>query len=161
MAPDTIIIGYGNIDRADDGAAFVVINELRRRLGVKPLEVGDTGLDNLQGHDDSIFIPQLTPEIMELFTGYDRMVFVDAHVGPDSEDISSSPVFPHYASSSFTHHMTPSAFLAYLKALYLCEPRAHVVSIRGHEFDFRQTLSRQTQALVQPAVDIILELMDR
>ncbi len=161
MPPNTIVIGYGNLDRADDGAAFVVINELRRRLGIETLEVGDTGLDDLKHHDDSIFVPQLMPEIMELLVGYDRMVLVDAHVGPDREELSCARVFPLYTSSSFTHHMTPSAFLAYLKTLYQCEPRAHLVSLRGHEFDFRQTLSHQTQALVQPAVDIILKLMDR
>jgi Ni,Fe-hydrogenase maturation factor len=139
MTAKTIIIGYGNIDRADDGAAFAVINELRRQLGVRILEEGDTGLDDLNNNTDSIFIPQLIPEIMEMVRAYNRIVFVDAHVSPDMEDLSCSPVLPEYSSTSFTHHMTPSLLVAYLEAMYQSEPEAHLVSVRGCEFDFRRT----------------------
>jgi hydrogenase maturation protease len=161
MISKTIVIGYGNIYRADDGVAFAVINELRRRLGQKMLEEGDTGLDDLGGENDSVFMSQLAPEIMELLTGYTRIVFVDAHVGPDMEDLSCLPVTPEYVASSFTHHMTPSALLAFLKTMYRCEPRAHLVSIRGYNFDFTRTFSPEVEALVQPAVNAILELIDR
>lgn len=161
MTSNTIIIGYGNIDRGDDGVAFAVINELRLQSGERILEEGDTGLDDLTREKDSVFIPQLMPEIMELLTGYGRLVFVDAHVGPDNEDLNCTRVFPQYVSSSFTHHMTPPAFLAFLKALYQCEPEAYLVSIRGHDFDFKRTLSPETQALVRPAVDAVLKRTDR
>jgi len=53
--PRTIIIGYGNIDRSDDGVACEVINLVRQNLGQKILEDGDTGLENLDGEIDSIF----------------------------------------------------------------------------------------------------------
>jgi len=161
MNSKTIIIGYGNIYRADDGVAFVVINELRRQLGQKLLEEGDTGLDELGGENDSIFLLQLVPEIMELLTGYNRIFFVDAHVGSDLEDLNCSPVTAQYISSSFTHHMTPSALLAFLKTMYQCEPEAHLVSICGYDFDFKPTLSPKVQALVQPAVDAILKVINQ
>ena len=160
MISKTIIIGYGNIDRADDGVAFAVINEVRRQMGQKMLEDGDTGLDELNDENDSIFLSQLVPEIMELLTGYDRIVFVDAHVGSDMEDLNCSPVLAQYISSSFTHHMTPSALLAFLKTMYQCEPEAYMVSIRGYDFDFKRTFSSRVQALVQPAVDAILKLIN-
>ena len=160
MNPKTIIIGYGNIYRADDGVAFAVINELRRQLGQKLLEEGDTGLDELNGENDSIFLLQLVPEIMELFAGYNRIIFVDAYVGSDMEDLNCSPVSAQYISSSFTHHMTPSALLAFLKSMYECVPQAHLVSIRGINFDFKRTFSPQVQALIQPAADTVFRLID-
>jgi hydrogenase maturation protease len=161
MKPKTIIIGYGNIDRADDGVAFAVINELRRQLGRKILEEGDTGLDELNNENDSIFLSQLVPEIMELLTGYNRIVFVDAHVGSDMEDLSLSPVVAQYISSSFTHHITPATLLAFLKTMYQCEPQAHLVSIRGYDFDFKRAFSPKVQALVLPAANSILKLMNQ
>jgi hydrogenase maturation protease len=161
MGLKTIIIGYGNLDRADDGVAFAVINEFRRLLGQNTLDEGETGLHDLNHENDSIFMSQLVPEIMEEVTCYNRIIFVDAHVGPDMEDLNCSPVFPQYVSSSFTHHMTPSAFLAFLETLYRCQPEAHLVSVRGHDFDFKRTLSSQVQALVKPAADAILKLIDR
>ena len=147
--------------RADDGVAFAVINELRRQLGQKLLEEGDTGLDELGGENDSIFLLQLIPEIMELLAGYNRIIFVDAHVGSDLEDLNCSPVSAQYVSSSFTHHMMPSALLAFLKTMYQSEPQAHMVSIRGYDFDFKPILSPKVQALVQPAVDAILKVIDQ
>jgi hydrogenase maturation protease len=161
MNSKTIIIGYGNIYRSDDGVAFTVINELRRQLGQKLLEEGDTGLDELGGENDSIFLLQLVPEIMELLTGYDKIIFVDAHVGSDLEALNCSPVEAQYISSSFTHHMMPAAISAFLKTMYHCEPKAHLASIRGYDFDFKRTLSPQVQALVQPAVDAILKVIDQ
>ena len=147
--------------RADDGVAFAVINELRRQLGQKLLEEGDTGLDELGGENDSIFLLQLIPEIMELLAGYNRIILVDAHVGSDLEDLNCSPVSAQYVSSSITHHMTPSALLAFLKTMYQSEPQAHMVSIRGYDFDFIRTLSSKVQALVQPAVDAIIKEIDQ
>jgi hydrogenase maturation protease len=158
--PGTIIVGYGNIYRSDDGVAFSVINELRRRLGHEPLEEGDTGLDNLNNENDSVFVSQLVPEIMELLARYTRILFVDAHVGPDMEELNVEPVAPEYVASSFTHHMTPSSLLAFLKTMYRSEPDAYLVSIRGHDFDLTQTLSPKTRALVKPAVEAIIQLIN-
>jgi len=63
----SLIIGYGNIDRADDGVAYDVINALRRRLGQEILHEGDTGLEDLGRPIDSVFLSQLAPELMEKY----------------------------------------------------------------------------------------------
>ena len=158
MSYKTIIIGYGNTDRADDGVAFSIVNELRDRLGQKKLDDGETGLDELNSENDSVFLSQLVPEIMELLRGYKRIIFVDAHVGSDRGDISCSPLSAQYVFSSFSHHMTPPTILAFLETMYQCQPEAHLVSISGCDFDFKRTLSPKVQALVNPAVEAILKL---
>ena len=157
--PRTLVIGFGNIDRADDGVAYSVINALRRRLGQKPLKEDETGLDELGAEVDSVFLSQLTPELMETLAGYRQVVFVDAHVYENADPLHCAPVSPEYTPSSFTHHLTPGAFLALLKALYRLEPAGHLVSIRGHDFDFHRNLSPETEALVGPAVEHILRLI--
>jgi hydrogenase maturation protease len=157
--PRTIVIGYGNIDRADDGAAYEVINALRLRLGQKILEDNDAGLDELGCDTDSVFLTQLVPEIMETLIAYDRIVFVDAHVGADLEDLNCILVLPEYVSSSFTHHMAPSSLLAFLQTLYQHKPECHLVSIRGYDFNFKRTLSPQVNILIKPAVEKILQLI--
>ena len=45
----TLVIGFGNIDRADDGVAYHVVNHLRRRLGKELLPEDETGLELLGG----------------------------------------------------------------------------------------------------------------
>jgi hydrogenase maturation protease len=157
--PRTIIIGYGNIDRSDDGVAYAIINLVRQNLGQNILEEGDTGLEELSGGIDSVFLPQLVPEIMELLKDYEQIIFVDAHAGVELEDLNCSRLSPQYVSSTFTHHMTPEALLAFLKTLYQHEPEAYLVSVRAHEFDFKRTFSPKTQSLLNPASEKIMQLM--
>ena len=155
----TLVIGFGNIDRADDGVAFQVINALRRRLGQKALSEEDTGLEELGAPVDSVFLSQLAPELMDTLTEYGQVIFVDAHVYETLEDLHCAPVVPEYAPSTFTHHLTPGALLALLKTLYGVEPAGHLVSIRGYDFDFHRNLSANTRALVESAADCILEIL--
>ena len=155
----TLVIGFGNIDRADDGVAFFVVNALRRRLGQEPLNEDETGLEELGAQVDSAFLSQLTPELLETVAGYRQVIFVDAHVYENVDALHCAPVSPENTPSTFTHHLTPAAFLALLKALYHSEPSGHLVSIRGYDFDFHRDLSAETEALVGPAVEHILRLL--
>jgi hydrogenase maturation protease len=155
-----LVIGFGNIDRADDGAAFFVINALRRRLGQNPLNEDETGLEELGAEIDSVFLSQLTPELLETLAAYQQVIFVDAHVYENVDALHCEPVSPEYTPSTFTHHLTPAAFLALLKALYHHEPAGHLVSLRGYDFDFHRRISAETEALVGPAVEYILRLVN-
>lgn len=154
----TLVIGYGNIDRADDGVAFCVINALRQRLGQKALSEDSTGLDELGAQVDSIFLVQLAPEIMDVLAGYRQVIFVDAHVYESLENLHCSPISPALAPAGFTHHMTPAMLIALLKYLDYPVPAGHLVSIRGYDFDFHRDLSAETRALVGPAAEYILRL---
>ena len=156
--PRTLVVGYGNLDRADDGVAYYVVNALRHRLGQEALGEDNTGLEELGAQVDSVFLAQLVPELMDTLVNYRQVIFVDAHVLEDVPDLHCAPVLPAYVSSAFTHHMTPAMLLALLKVLYQQEPRGHIVSIRGHDFDFCRGLSVATEALVQPAVECIIQL---
>ncbi|MCE5261903.1 MAG: hydrogenase maturation protease [Deltaproteobacteria bacterium] len=156
----TLIIGYGNIDRADDGVAHEVINTLRGRQDLEPLDEENTGLEELGKEVDSIFLSQLTPELMELMCDYDRVVFVDAHISEVTEDLNCTEVLPDYAPSSLTHHLTPGMLLALVRALYGREPVGHLVSIRGHDFGFHRGLSPETHILMGRAVDHLLRWLN-
>jgi hydrogenase maturation protease len=156
----TLVIGYGNLDRQDDGAAFAVVNALRRGIGLGSLPEGDTGLEQIGGQTDAVYVLQLSPDLLDVAAGYERVVFVDAHVGLDVQDVHCTAVQPEYAAAAFTHHLTPAMFVALLKALYGREPAGFIVSVRGHRFDFARGLSAETQALVQPAAEQIRQLLE-
>jgi molybdopterin-guanine dinucleotide biosynthesis protein A len=154
--PRTLVIGYGNLDRADDGVAYHVINALRQRLGQKPLSEDETGLEELGGQTDSILLSQLTPELIGILADYQQVIFVDAHVHEGVPDLYCTPVSPQTAASAFSHHLTPAVLLALLQAIRHVEPMGEIVSIRGYDFDFHQRLSGGTARMVQPAVEHIL-----
>jgi hydrogenase maturation protease len=157
--PRSLVIGFGNIDRADDGVAYLIVNALRRRFGKEDLGEGDTGLEDLGRQTDTAFLAQLTPELADIIAGYDRIVFVDAHVDPDMGDLHCGPVQPESASPLFSHHMTPALLLALAGAIHGREPAGYLVSVRGYDFDFRRGLSPRSGMLVEPAVRAILRLL--
>ncbi len=156
----SLVLGFGNIDRADDGVAYHIINALRNRLGKEGLGEGDTGLEELGQQADSSFLTQLVPELVDILARYDRVIFVDAHVDPDMNDLHCGPIQHESASPLFSHHMTPAMLLGLTGALHGREPAGYIVSVRGSDFDFHQGLSPQSQALVKPAVCKILELIE-
>ncbi len=156
--PRTLVIGYGNIHRADDGVAYHVVNALRQRLGQKALAEDQTGLEDLGAETDSVLLTQLVPELIDTLVHYDQVIFVDAHVRDDVPDLHCEPVLAQYGPSAFTHHMTPAMLLALLKAIHGREPAAYLVSIRGSDFDFHRRLSAQVEARVEPAAERILRM---
>jgi hydrogenase maturation protease len=155
----TLVIGYGNLDRSDDGVAYRIVNALRQRLGQKPLGDDATGLEELGARIDSVFLTQVGPELLETIAGYDQIIFVDAHVLPENTGLYCAPVVPEYTQSTFTHHMTPATLLALEKAMYQRDLAGFMVSVRGSNFDFGRTLSATTEGLVEPAVQKILRLI--
>jgi hydrogenase maturation protease len=153
----TLVIGYGNVDRADDGVAYHVVNALRQRLGQKPLADDDSGLQELGAQTDSILLAQLVPELIDTLADYDQIIFVDAHVREDVPELFCAPVSSEYVTSPFTHHITPGMLLALLHALHQRGPVGYLVSIRGRDFDFGRNLSPAVEQLVPVAVERIWE----
>ena len=47
----TLVIGFGNVFRRDDGAGFAVLNAVRERLGRPLLGTDDDGFDDLRPPD--------------------------------------------------------------------------------------------------------------
>ncbi len=154
-----LVIGFGNLDRADDGVAFHIINAVRRDLALDPLSENETGLEELGRPVDTAFIGQLVPEMIDLLVDYDRIVFVDAHVDTSLEHLHHAPVSPDEAGLTFTHHMSPATLLAFYDALHGCHPEGHLVSVRGVDFDFHRRLSPSTASFVLPAARQIMSLI--
>ncbi|OPY11075.1 MAG: hypothetical protein A4E70_00139 [Syntrophus sp. PtaU1.Bin005] len=157
----TLLVGFGNLDRADDGVAFFVVNAFRKRLGQAALDEGCTGLEDLGGLLDSIFMVELVPELIDLLEGYEQVIFVDAHVDPNLDELHCGLVSPDEAGLTLTHHMSPATLLAFFKALHGRDIKGYLVSIVGHNFDFLRKLSPETDALVEEATDRILSLLER
>lgn len=155
----SLIIGYGNPYRRDDGVAYHIINDLRVRTGRQPLAREDDGEDELGGPADTLMLHQLLPELAPLFKDYDQVIFVDAHAGSIPEDVRVIPVEEDYGFQAVTHHMSPGMMLSLARQVNGSAPRGWLVSVRGTDFDFGDELSEPCQAWAAEAVEKILELI--
>src|SRR5260370_9175259 len=118
--PHTLIIGYGNALRGDDGAGYIVAELLRDRI-----------------HDPEVEIfsqHQLTPELMEPIAHSARVIFIDASVSGRAGKVNRIPLHPAPACSRFTHHVTPESLLAGPQSLYGHTPHAPLSTIPARVF---------------------------
>ena len=154
--PSTLIIGYGNPDRQDDGIAWHILGQLAAYFKIE--STGPDFYDFLpQGNNpDLLFTLQLTPEIAETIARYDRVFFIDAHTGDIKEDICVQELSAEFQNSPLTHHMTPQTLMSLVETLYQRKPGAILISIRGYEFGFARSLSQKTMVLSQSAVQRII-----
>jgi hydrogenase maturation protease len=127
--PGTLILGYGNPLRADDG--------LGRRVA-----------EQLGG----MSVHQLAPELAETISQADIVIFVDAvETGTPGEWNCTEVVPGESGGRLFTHQVDPSTLLEAARVLYGHAPRGWLFTVAGECFDLREGLSASvTNAL--PAV---------
>jgi len=153
----TLVAGFGNLYRRDDGVARFIANALLERLGREPLDALDDGFEDLGHPVDVVVLHQLVPELAETVKDYAEVIFVDAHVNTnDTEPIHEEHLGVSYRTPFVYHQTHPSTILALAQQMYGEAPEAVLLSIRGHDFDFGEGLSPETAALVEPAVERIL-----
>lgn len=155
MKANTLIIGYGNTDRQDDGVGWHVLKYLGAKMGY---QVSDEPGETIEIEDeklDLLYILQIYPELAETISHYERVCFVDAHTADIPEAISWFKLEPEFEKSPLTHHMSPKTVLSITSTIYGTTPEAVLVSIRGFCFQFHRTLSEQTAALTEVATERI------
>jgi hydrogenase maturation protease len=154
MSNHTLLIGYGNPDREDDGVAWHILRALTVKLGLRaPASYEDEFPQNAQV--DFAFYLQLTPEMAEEISAYDYVCFVDAHTGNIPEVVRLIDVESDFQRSPFTHHLTPQSLISICETLYKSKPEAALLSVHGYQFLFSRQLSEETRLLVPEAVDLI------
>jgi hydrogenase maturation protease len=154
----TIILGFGNPYRGDDGVAWHVLAGIAQRFGQHMAYEGiEAGLLKLSEDTNLWFNLQLIPEVAEELAAYQQAIFIDAHTAEIKEEIKTSPIEPEFQNSPFTHHLTAATCLSLAKTLYGKYPESILVSIRGYDFNFSHVLSQKTMGLAERAIELIME----
>ena len=174
MTNRILLVGYGNVDRQDDGVAWHILNKIAKHLELPVPEEPDQGYNpermplfsGNRPDDNSVqcdiwFVPQLTPEMAETIAAYQTVCFIDAHTGNVPEEIRFHPIRSNYQTSAFTHHLTPQTCLELARIVYSREPDGYLISVRGYEFGFSNQLSIETENLSQLAANQIINWLQQ
>ncbi|MEW6502541.1 MAG: hypothetical protein AB1457_01100 [Chloroflexota bacterium] len=156
-ASKILLLGYGNVDRQDDGIAWHILRKVATNRGVQLPEVPDQFLYEVSSSLTIGFALHLIPEHAEWLSRVERVLFIDAHTGSIPQEISFTILSPQFEPSPFTHHLTPSTCLALCSALYHTAPQAALLSVRGYDFNFSQSLSPFASQILDPAVERVVE----
>lgn len=115
----TLVIGYGNPLRGDDGFGY----RLAERI------------------PGAIAVHQLTPELMEPIAGAGRVLFLDTAAEGIAGEIRRRPVVPASAHAPLTHYATPESLLVGAMVLYGRAPAAEILTVGGNDFTVGAPLS--------------------
>lgn len=139
---ETLVIGYGNLLRGDDGAGHYVVAALEPLLP-----------------EESVFaIHQLTPEWSETISHARHVVFVDAAMGDSPGEVRCLRLVPRVYQPG-SHELTAEGVLSMAGDLFDRCPDAHIVTITGESFELSDTLTPPVAASVPVAARIVLELL--
>jgi len=152
----TLLLGYGNPDREDDGVAWHILRALIIKMGLPAPASYEDEFPKSSQIDFSFYL-QLTPEMAEEIAAYDYVCFVDAHTGNIPESARLLDIHSDFQRSPFTHHLTPQSLISICETLYNRKPEAALLSVRGYQFLFSRQLSKTTLTLVPQAVDLVWE----
>ena len=141
----TLIIGYGNDSRNDDGVGWYVVAELLKR--------GLPGVAFETAH-------QLEVDFAETVRDYDRVIFVDAAIPESAEAWWSEEVTPGFQSHAVAHFMMPADVLGLCRTLYGRTPTGVAFCIRGYDFNFGTTLSPATHQAAGEVIERIATLIN-
>jgi hydrogenase maturation protease len=156
----TLLFGFGNPDREDDGVAWHILRFLMQKHGLTVSDELDIDFHDEVNQVDYIFQLQLLPEIATDLAQYDRVCFIDAHTGAVPEEIHVERVKAVFQRSPLTHHLTAGSLLSIADTINNKIPETILVSVRGYQFGFARTLSSATSNLTRQAADIIDKWMD-
>ena len=157
----TLILGYGNVDRGDDGLGYYVVNEVSRRIARADFEPYGYEPEMLTDSVAGLFQRQLVPEMAEMLADFDRVIFVDAHTGAYDEELRVVKVEPGYVPQALTHHMSAETLLFLTEAMTGHAPTGYLCSGRGYEFDFTNDLSERARMLADQIVERVFELIEK
>ena len=139
----SLVIGYGNDLRSDDGAGRAVADRIDA-LGLPDVAVRS--------------VIQLTPELALDIAGVDTVVFVDASV--EVSETTADPVVAESLDPSATSHFsTPGTLLSITATVGAVPGRAVAIAIPVTDIGLGMELTPMTEMGVAEAVEMITALI--
>lgn len=132
----TLVIGFGNTMRRDDGAGC---------FAAEMIAAAHPGVDWLS-------LAQLTPELAQVITQYERVLFLDASV--EVRHVKISELLPQAGRQLLVSHtLSPQHILDLAFELYGERPhQTALVELPACDLDFGWGLSPLTQEMVEQFV---------
>jgi hydrogenase maturation protease len=130
----SLVIGYGNPLRGDDGVGWHVAATLEARREDLTVEV--------------ITCQQLVPELAERISLAKNVYFVDANRAGVPGEWRCEPIRVENAAHALAHFASPSALLAMAQKLFGAAPTAHLFTVCGASFELGEELSAVVAAAI-------------
>lgn len=140
----TLVYGYGNVGRKDDGLGVLCALEIEKWLHQEAIAgvVVETNY-------------QLNIEDAETISKYDVIYFVDASLEA-IKDVSLTKVIPDDNIIEFSMHaISPAYVLKLCSNMFGKKPKVNLVHIKGYEWDFSEGTSKPALKNLASAIKLL------
>jgi len=144
----TLLYGYGNPGRQDDGIGVALVDELEAWA-------------QSRGRQDITFERnyQLNAEDSWVASRHDLVVFVDA--SREQEDgFRLRPLEPAHRAAFSTHAMSPESVLALCRDLYGARPCARLLTVRGYSWEPNEAMTAAARGNLEAAKAYLLRVLE-
>lgn len=138
-----LLIGIGNIGRADDGLAWALLDKVKK--------IADLGM-TIQ------YTYQLNIEHAEQVIKFDTVIFVDAFQGETSEGYLWEKCEEKNSYEFTSHALEPAVIKALSKELYNAECDMFVLKIQGYEWELKEGLTKKAKINLENAFSFLKSL---
>lgn len=140
-----LILGYGNPLHCDDGVGWHAAVQLFRSNARPEVEV--------------LPCRQLTPELAELVSHAETVLFLDGSHESQAGEFRCEEVRVLEGNPAFTHHLSPGSLLAMARDLYGVFPRAWLLTVGGHSFEVGEKMSPEVERALSTLKARVRELI--
>lgn len=142
----TLVYGYGNVGRKDDGLGVLAANAIEKWAE----DARISGLDVETNY-------QLNIEDAEIISNYEVVFFVDASL-EEMEVVSISEVAPDDSKIEFSMHAISPAYVVKLcKDMFGKSPKTYLVHLKGYDWDFVEGLTQEAEITLDKGVKLLKE----
>jgi len=103
---------------------------------------------------------QLTPDLSELASRAEHVLFIDASRNGEPGSLDCIEVTASPSPNRFTHDLSPSAVLKLATDLYGRCPTAHLLTIVGESFETGETMSPPVKAAIPALIAQVRAFVD-
>ncbi|CAG0949866.1 MAG: hydrogenase maturation protease [Anaerolinea sp.] len=145
----TLILGYGNPLRGDDGLGWHTLTRLESQIDDPAVEL--------------VVCHQLTPEMAEPISRVHRVIFIDARQDGTPGELRTEIIQPALVDpgAPFTHRWEPSTLLGMAHWLFGGSPQGVLMSITGASFEHHEGLSMTVEAVLPVLLQRVQEWLDK
>lgn len=145
----TLILGYGNPLRGDDGLGWHTLTRLESQIDDPAVEL--------------VVCHQLTPELAEPISRAHRVIFIDARQDGTPGELRMETIQPALVDpgAPFTHRWEPSTLLGMAHWLFGGAPQGVLLSITGASFGHHEGLSVTVEAALPTLLQKVQEWLNQ
>lgn len=138
----TLVIGYGNSLRSDDGIGQ------KTAIALSQMKLKDL---------TAMAVDQLTPELVEKIREFEQIIFLDAEVNSDKIKVKEIEINTVENKQNWTHYFNPESLINLTSYLYQKIPKTWLITIPINNIELGEEISKEVQEEADKVIQYLVK----